>query len=72
MPRTRRPLPSGLPYQNGSKGYEAQLPVGALDLIARKVYGDADRWSELAELNGISKGKPYRMGDCLMICDVYW
>ena len=41
-----------------------------LSLIARKVYGDADRWPELAQLNDISRDTPYRRGDCLKVFDV--
>ena len=46
---------------------ECKLQNGTrLSFIAQKVYGDPERWREIAELNGTLKDNPYRMGDCLM------
>ncbi len=54
----------------GCYGYVVERTNRKLSLIARKVYGDADRWPELAKLNDISRDNPYRMGDCLKVFDV--
>ncbi len=56
----------------GCYGYVVQREDKRLGLIARKVYGDADRWPELATLNTISRDNPYRMGDGLKVFDVEW
>ena len=37
-----------------------------LSLFAERVLGDASRWKEIAELNGL-EGKGYRKGDCLAL-----
>ena len=54
----------------GCYGYEVERTDRKLSLIAQKVYGDADRWPELAKLNAITKDNPYRRGDCLKVFDV--
>ncbi len=56
----------------GCYGYVVERTDRKLSLIAQKVYGDPDRWPELAELNGISKDNPYRLGNCLKVFDIYW
>ena len=56
----------------GCYGYTVERTDRKLSIIAQKVYGDPDRWREIAELNGISKDNPYRMGDCLKVFDVEW
>ena len=56
----------------GCYGYVVQSEDRRLGIIARKVYGDPDRWPELAELNGISRDRPYRFRDCLKLFDVEW
>lgn len=56
----------------GCYSYVVERTDRKLSLIAQKVYGDADRWPELAKLNDISRDNPYRMGDCLKVFDVEW
>ncbi len=56
----------------GCYGYVVERTDRKLSLIAQKVYGDPDRWPELARLNAISRDNPYRRGDCLKVFDVYW
>ena len=56
----------------GCYGYVVQREDRRLGIIAQKVYGDADRWPEIARLNDISRDKPYRMGDCLKVFEVEW
>ena len=56
----------------GCYGYVVERTDRKLSLIARKVYGDPERWPELAKLNDISRDKPYRRGDCLKVFDVAW
>ena len=56
----------------GCYGYVVERTDRKLGIIAQKVYGDADRWPEIARLNGISRDNPYRMGDCLKVFDVEW
>ena len=53
-------------------GYKVQRTDRKLSYIAQKVYGDRERWRELAALNNISKDNPYRAGDCLKVFDVEW
>ena len=43
-----------------------------LGFIAKNVYGDTERWREIARLNGISRDNPYRAGDYLKVFGVYW
>jgi len=56
----------------GCYGYTEKRDDRRLGLIAEKVFGDEDRWRELAELNGISQDNPYRAGQCLKVFDVVW
>lgn len=56
----------------GCYGYVVQPEDKRLGFIAKKVYGDSERWREIARLNGISRDNPYRAGDCLKVFDVYW
>lgn len=56
----------------GCYGYVVQPDDKRLGIIAKKVYGDSERWPEIARLNGISRNNPYRVGDCLKLFDVYW
>ena len=38
-----------------------------LSIIAWNVYNDRERWHELAQLNGLTGNKTYRLGDCLKV-----
>lgn len=56
----------------GCYGYVVERTDRKLSLITRKVYGDADRWPELAQPNDISRDTPYWRDDCLKVFDVAW
>ncbi|MDE2738489.1 MAG: hypothetical protein OXH47_03100 [Paracoccaceae bacterium] len=56
----------------GCYGYVMQPDDKHLGFIAKNVYGDTERWREIARLNGISRDNPYRAGDYLKVFGVYW
>lgn len=51
----------------GCDGYVVLREDRKLGDIAEKVLGDRNRWPEIADLNNLSRERPYRFGQCLKL-----
>ncbi|MYE10484.1 MAG: ankyrin repeat domain-containing protein [Gammaproteobacteria bacterium] len=51
----------------GCDGGTVERGDSHLGLFAERILGDAERWREIAKLNGIGPDSPARYGDCLKL-----
>ncbi|MCY4326716.1 MAG: hypothetical protein OXC53_03900, partial [Rhodobacteraceae bacterium] len=49
------------------EGHSVTAADTRLSRIAETVLGDPTRWPEIAELNDLTRGKGYQIGDCLAL-----